>query len=221
MGNLAIVVPAYNEAEEIENVILAASLYGDVIVVDDGSSDDTNIRAKKAKARVIVHSKNRGYEAALETGMQVAVTEGYLYAITLDADGQHDPVLIKQFADMLLQQGMDLVVGDRDVLQRWSEVVFSKCGSLLWNLTDPLSGMKGYRLSWLIEIGAFDTRGLVGTELAVKMIVNGAKFSEIPILTRARTGESRYGDGFWANMKIIKSLIVLIFLNKARSIKIG
>jgi glycosyltransferase involved in cell wall biosynthesis len=213
MKKLAVVIPAYNEAEKIESIVDAAMRYGDVIVVDDGSCDDTSILSKKNKALVIVHAENRGYEAALETGMQAAVKEGYLYAITLDADGQHDPALIEQFKSEL-EDGLDLVVGHRDNFQRWGEVVFSIFGSLLWGLKDPLSGMKAYRLSWLIKVGAFDTKRLVGAELAVKMIVKGANFREIPIVTHSRDGDSRFGDGLLVNLKLIKALITLIFMVK-------
>ena len=213
MCKVALIIPALNEASKIASVVRSARNYGDVIVVDDGSSDGTGFYAKAAGAFVATHSCNLGYEAAIETGMQTALKAQYVYAITLDGDGQHSPDLIASFLAEL-DSGLDLVLGARDVYQRWSEVVFAKFGSLVWGVTDPLCGMKAYRLSWLETIGTFDTKKLVGTELAVKMIVNGAKFSEICITTMPRHGATRFGDGFLANIRIIKALIVLIWVLK-------
>ena len=213
MKELVLVIPAFNEASQIYNVVASALEYADVIVIDDGSTDKTAILAETAGAYVIKHAQNKGYEAALSSGVLAAKERGYVYALTLDADGQHDPRVIESFI-VELNLGCDLIIGYRDKLQRWSEVLFAKLGLVLWGVRDPLCGMKLYRLDWLDRFGGFDTKKLVGTELAVRMIENGALFRQIPIKTRPRFGESRFGEGLMPNLKIIRALLVLILIPK-------
>lgn len=213
MKELVLVIPAFNEAMKISDVVLGAREFADVIVIDDGSVDATAQLAEDAGALVIKHTQNRGYEAALNSGILAAKDHGYVYALTLDADGQHDPLLINDFI-----QGLDkepeLIIGHRDKLQRWSEVLFACVSKILWGVRDPLCGMKLYRLDWLNRIPYFDTKKLVGTELAIKMIVSGASFQQVPIRTRPRFGESRFGEGIKPNIKILRALMILLTVQK-------
>ena len=84
-----IVIPALNEEKTIEFVVTGASQFADVLVVDDGSSDDTGALAKSAGAHVASNGTPRGYEAAISTGLAIALSRGYQFVITMDADGQH------------------------------------------------------------------------------------------------------------------------------------
>ena len=86
---LAVVIPAYNEAETIAAVVVGARQFGDVIVVDDGSRDGTADLARGAGAIVVSLGGNTGYEGALGAGVQHAIDERYEFALTMDADGQH------------------------------------------------------------------------------------------------------------------------------------
>ena len=88
--NLAIIVPAYNEEKTISKVVEKLIPYGKPIVIDDGSSDSTSIRALKAGALVVTHSKNLGYDEALNSGFRKAITMGYSVAYTLDENGQQE-----------------------------------------------------------------------------------------------------------------------------------
>lgn len=204
---IAAVIPAFNEAAAIEAVTRAVAEYACPIVVDDGSVDGTGDLARQAGAIVVTHEQNKGYDAALESGLQHALSLGFVYAVTLDADGQHEPERIVVF-QQLLEQGADLVVGARDRLQRVSERIFSLAGRLLWGIRDPLCGMKGYRLSLLAQAGHFDSYGSVGTELSIRILKNRTRHAvrEVLITTRRRTGASRFGSGLGANLKILKAL---------------
>ncbi len=87
-----VILPAYNESGRIGQMVTKVLEYcKDVIVVDDGSKDQTANDAKSAGASVIIHEVNQGKGAALETGFRVAAERGFEFIITMDADGQHDP----------------------------------------------------------------------------------------------------------------------------------
>src|SRR5713101_5594916 len=94
---VGIVIPAFNESATIVSVVQSAGRYGGAIVVDDGSTDNTAELAIHAGAVVVSHGRNRGYDAALNTGFKRAAELGTEIIITVDADGQHDPSLIQKF----------------------------------------------------------------------------------------------------------------------------
>lgn len=101
-----IIIPAYNEESAIKNVVSGSLKYSDVLVVDDGSRDRTSPFAREAGARVTKHDRNKGKGAALKTGMEYALNEGYDAMIMLDGDGQHDPQFIPQLVESLDESGM-------------------------------------------------------------------------------------------------------------------
>jgi hypothetical protein len=106
-------IPAYNEEKTVANVVKEAKKFVDlVIVVDDGSRDNTAKAAREAGAVVVRHPRNMGYGAAVKTLMRAALAAGAQYAVLLDADGQHDPTDISKFLEKL-KEGADLVIGNR------------------------------------------------------------------------------------------------------------
>jgi len=202
---LVAVLPALNEAGTIANVVKSLRAYGDVVVVDDGSTDYTGDLARAAGAFIVSHAVNRGYDQALESGLLWAAAQGYRYAITLDADGQHTATSITLFTQEL-EAGADLVIGIRDRRQRWAESLFSLTAKTLWNIDDPLCGMKGYRLDLLRTAGRFDTYSSVGTEFCIRAARSGRRVHQIEVSTSPRIGVSRFGSGLRANLKILRSL---------------
>lgn len=110
-----ILIPAHNEAERVGAVVRGihdALPTADVVVVDDGSSDQTPLVAREHGAIVLTHPFNLGYGAALQTGYHYAVRHGYERVVQMDADGQHDPRSLPDLLDTL-DEGYDLVIGSR------------------------------------------------------------------------------------------------------------
>lgn len=105
------IIPAYNEEVAIETVVEGALKHSDVIVVDDGSRDNTYNLAKKAGATVINHNKNKGKGAAIKSGLKEGLKNKYDVFIFIDGDGQHDPDNIPLIASHI--NGAKLVVGSR------------------------------------------------------------------------------------------------------------
>ncbi len=206
---LAVVIPALNEAGSIEEVVRQVSQRALVIVIDDGSDDNTALLARAAGAYVVSHPINRGYDGALETGFETAISLGCTLAVTMDADGQHDPAMLNHFI-VELEAGADLVVGRRDRRQRWSEILFCEIARRVWGLDDPLCGMKGYRLSALEKIHNLNSYQSIGTELAIRLIVDGARVSQFNIKTRRRHDVSRFGANLKADLRICYALWVAL-----------
>ena len=134
-----VVVPAYNEGKTIAAVIAKIKTHRpSVVVVDDGSNDNTFQQAKDAGAVVLKHKVNLGKGAALKTGCDYAVRLGAKKIIAMDADGQHDPEEIPKF--MAALDTHDIVFGCRQIPKtmplvfRFGNKVISKTMHLLYNI---------------------------------------------------------------------------------------
>jgi len=113
-ADVAALVPAYLEHRTIAEVVRRTLPHvAEVLVVDDGSADDTTPLAEAAGARVIRHPRNRGKGAALKTGLQDLQEKNYTYVIMLDADGQHLPEEITSFIEEGNRRASALIVGSR------------------------------------------------------------------------------------------------------------
>jgi glycosyltransferase involved in cell wall biosynthesis len=109
-----VLIPAYQEAPRIAPVIELAAAFLPVVVVDDGSTDDTAAVAERSGATVIRQQPNQGKGAALRAGFRHALGQGHAAVITLDADGQHDPGEIPAFVAAWERTASQLVIGHRD-----------------------------------------------------------------------------------------------------------
>ncbi len=107
-------MPAHDEAPRIGAVVKGAAAHLLVLVVDDGSADDTAVRATEAGAAVLQQTPNQGKGAALRTGFRWALEHGFEAAVTLDGDGQHDPAEISKFVQAWAAGRPDLVIGRRN-----------------------------------------------------------------------------------------------------------
>ena len=108
---IIVIIPAYNEEKAIKSVVKCALKYGDVLVVDDGSTDSTYNFAKNAGAKIVKHEENMGKGAAIKSGIKEALNNDYDVLTLLDGDGQHDPDCIPLFISNM--GGNELVIGSR------------------------------------------------------------------------------------------------------------
>lgn len=204
---VGIVIPALNESATIVGIVEAVVKYGVPIVVDDGSTDRTGALALNSGAVVVAHKDNRGYDEALNSGFNKAAELGYEIIVTVDADGQHDPLLIEKFIAEI-DLGFDVVVGVRNKRQRFAEHLFAWYTLLRFGINDPLCGMKAYKTSVYAKLGYFDSYGSVGTQLMIFAAHKNYQFKQIPFNARERHGSSRFGQVLSANYKIIRALIL-------------
>jgi glycosyltransferase involved in cell wall biosynthesis len=155
-GDTIIILPAFNEAEGIGAVIAGARRHvpdATIVVVDDGSTDDTRARALASGARVLSLSFNMGYGVALQTGYKYAFSEGFGYLVQIDADGQHDPSDIPALLGIVRSGDYDLCLGSRFLIgetyriplfRRLGMMVLRRVASALvgHTVTDPTSGFQ-------------------------------------------------------------------------------
>lgn len=188
---LLALIPAYNEAQRLGPVVASALAYLPVLVVDDGSRDETTRVAEVAGATVLRQVPNQGKGAALRAGMRWALDAGYAAVVTLDADGQHDPAELPMFLDQFTRTGADLIIGRRNfdhmplvrrvanTLGRWS---FS------WAVGQPIyDNQSGYRLLSRRMMEAVIPSQEQGFEFEVEMITtclrHGYTLDWVPIRT--------------------------------------
>jgi dolichol-phosphate mannosyltransferase len=215
-----VVIPAYNEEENIaalldriENATRDRGLALDIIVVDDGSLDSTpSILADKAREytnlQVVTHTPNKGFAAALKTGIRTALAGGYDGAVFMDCDQTHDPADLPAFISGL-EQGVDLVIGSRYVGNGgmvdvpWHRILISKIGNGLGKLffrlpvRDASSGYRALsrRAMESIKIEANDFSIQVEEVLRARKL--GLAFTEIPIvLVNRKLGVSKFNLTF-------------------------
>jgi len=217
MGNagVGIIIPTLNEEETLSRIVSEVSQFGRVIVIDDGSTDDSYKIAKSTGACVVRHDRNYGYDAALTSGFNKAADLALNMVVTIDADGQHTPNTIKTFID-LLRKDFDIVVGTRRGFPRPAERLFALYTSARFGIVDPLCGLKGYNMRVYRAAGFFSKHCLFGTELALFGAINRYQLAQVPIQTLERAGTPKIGNSLIANTKLLLALARLITLDLGR-----
>jgi glycosyltransferase involved in cell wall biosynthesis len=191
VADILALIPAFEEGPRVAGVVLGATAHLPVLVVDDGSSDDTATRAETAGATVIVQRPNQGKGAALRAGFAWALSHGFDAVVTLDADGQHDPAEIPAFLEAFERTEADLIIGRRD-FSRMPPIrrLANRLGgvALSWAAgRDIPDNQSGYRLlsRRLIEAVADSTES--GFEYEIEMITTciraGYRLEWVPIRT--------------------------------------
>lgn len=203
---LVAVVPAFNEAATIGQVVTNACHHCTVLVVDDCSRDGTSAKAEAAGAIVVRNPRNLGYEGALNRGFDVAMHRGFTHIVTVDADGEHDPAVLAAFARELIDRRTPLVLGVRPHRQRLAEVIMGLYVRCRFGAHDILCGMKGYDAELVRRNGGFDTSNAVGTELALNSIRRGIPFEEIRVSGTRRVDAPRFDRRWKANLRILRVL---------------
>ncbi len=191
----AALIPAYNEEARIAPVILKAKKYVDIVIVcDDGSTDLTREISRSLGAEVVRHERNMGYGAALHTLFSEALRRGVDVAVTLDADGQHDPDFIPDLIEPIEKGEADLVVGSRFIrggsapgispTRKLALKILNSLGRKATKLTisDTQSGMRAYSKRALkAALEAMEKGMAVSLGILKEVGRAGLKVREVPI----------------------------------------
>jgi glycosyltransferase involved in cell wall biosynthesis len=206
-------IPAFNETCRIASVVAAARLYLPVLVVDDGSSDTTAECARQAGAEVLLQTPNQGKGAALRAGFRRALDSGCEAVITLDADGQHDPLEIPAFLEKASAQPAGLIIGERDfsrmpLVRRLANLLGRACLSLA--LGEPVrDNQSGYRLITRPVMQAMLASTEQGFEFEVEMVAvcmrMGYRLDWVPIQTiyQGEKSHIRPGQHVWNFLRVV------------------
>lgn len=206
---ITITFSAYNEEENLRRVLERAHPFGNLIVVDDGSSDATIRVARECGAAIAAHPLNMGQGLAVMTGFKAALLGECDVIIEMDADGQHDPEEIPLFIEKMEETGADIVVGSRILGSNyegapWARRYFlPKLTALLngitgYKMTDSMCGFRAFRREGLVRALPILDRMIEPQYLAAEMFIRfsrlGLTVDEVPIRMRDRTsGVSRKG----------------------------
>jgi len=193
-----IVIPVFDEATTIERVVAGARAHGPVLVVDDGSRDDSGAVAARAGAEVLRHPRRLGKAQALLTGIAAARRRGASLVVTLDGDGQHDPEAIPALLAAARRAGRAVIVGNRldgpgalPAPRRNAIRVASFFTS--WTSGQPVqdsqSGFRVYPLALFDEVRTHRGGFVLETEILLAAAAHGWSVEEVSVAARPRAGE--------------------------------
>lgn len=220
---LLIGIPAYNEHEAIGKVLqgIPRKIKGisrvDILVVDDGSIDNTGEKAARYNAKVVSHLINRGLGGALKTILRYANSNGYDFLVTIDADGQHNPSDIIRVVDRLLVNDVDVVVTSRWLKPTqgvWLRYFVNWLANILtyflfgiWT-SDSQSGFRGFTRKAFERINIQSDGMEVSSEFFKEIDKNKLRFTEVPIDAIYTEYSKRKGQKLTNGFNVLMQLIV-------------
>ncbi len=209
--DLLIIIPAYNEEKNIESILdqleePQIARIADVLVMNDHSSDRTNLLVKRRKHALVTHVYNLGYGGGLRLGYKYAIRRGYNYVIQMDADGQHDVCNIPQLYKALKtpdESGRlpDIVLGSRFMegssafeLSMAKRLAFALFRLMIFlgtgrKITDPTSGLQGLSRRTVLFYSQYNhyDDSYPDANMIIQMLLLGFRIREIPAVMHART----------------------------------
>jgi glycosyltransferase involved in cell wall biosynthesis len=202
-GGICVVIPAYNEGRAIREVLEQAKGSGlEILVVDDGSSDETAELAEATGVHLVRHGTNRGKGVAIRTAISWVLEHGFEAALFMDADGQHAPEEIGLFSRQWEETGADLILGSRmhdNSAMPWVRKVSNRFSSFLISVlagTRVTDSQSGYRLLSARLLERLRNSGGAGFDFESEMIVDtvraGLGYAEVPIRCIYGTETSHY-----------------------------
>jgi glycosyltransferase involved in cell wall biosynthesis len=230
MPGILIIIPAYNEGERIGKVVKGVREVApdfDILVVNDGSKDDTVAASRNAGAVVVSHPFNLGYGVAIQTGYKFALTKGYDFAVQMDGDGQHDPAYIPQLLAAVIQGKTDFVLGSRflasesyapSMVRRVGMIFFRWLISVLigTRITDSTSGFQAFNRKviryFTTEIFPCD---YPDADILLTLHRAGFRIKEVPVRMHAGiSGKSMHAG--WMPLYYIFKMLLSIFVTLLR-----
>lgn len=226
-----VIIPAYNEEENIKKVV--ESIYDlkidlDVLVVNDGSTDNTSKEANNTNAIVINLPNNLGIGGGVQTGYLYALKNNYDIAIQLDGDGQHNPKDIIRMLEKIENEKYDMVIGSRFITKtNYKQTIFRMAGIRIVSfiikmmtgkkIYDTTSGYRAINKDIIREFSMNYPYDYPEPETNMRMIMKNKKIIEIPVEMRKRIA----GKSFVTPLKSIKYMIKValsLFILKLKKI---
>ena len=192
---ILISIPVYNEARHIDKVLSEVGRYADnILVIDDGSSDETPLLLARHGVEVIRHAENRGYGRSMQDMFRWAHVDGFDWLITMDCDEQHEPKSIPEFMAAIERNESDVISGSRYLRSDMKmdeppaerrkinlQLTQTLNELLKLELTDAFCGFKAYRVERLADM-QFDIDGYdFPMQFWVQAVANGLRVGELPV----------------------------------------
>jgi glycosyltransferase involved in cell wall biosynthesis len=219
-----IVIAAYNEESAISDVVrgLKREGYPDIVVVDDGSKDDTYNKAEKAGAIVLKHVINRGQGAALRTGMEYSLKKGAEIIVHFDADGQHNPKEVRDIIRPIIDGEADVSLGSRFLNKKSNVplikrivlkigVVFTYLFSGIW-LTDTHNGFRAFSRDAAKRVEIKQDKMEHASEIIDQIKLKKIRYKEVPVTIIYTKHSIEKGQSPFNSIRIAARLIWTKFL---------
>jgi glycosyltransferase involved in cell wall biosynthesis len=232
MADTLVIIPAYNEEQVIGDVIsgiLALDSGLDILVVNDGSRDNTAAVAARAGAMVLSHVFNMGYGVTIQTGYKFAYNKGYRYIVQIDADGQHDTRFVTELLEPVRNGDVDFAIGSRflwfdsyrpSFSRRLAILFFRKLVTVIIGreITDPTSGYQAFNRS----VMKFFTTDVFpcdypDADMLITLNLAGFRMREVPVRMYANpTGKTMHSGAkpLYYMVKMCLSILVTLLRNR-------
>lgn len=214
--NIFVVIPTYNEAKTIGSIVSELDKKDfRVVVVDDGSRDNTIIAANKAGAELIVHTKNAGKGRCVREGLEHALENGCEAVITMDGDGQHSLKDISKFIEEFTRSGADIVLGNRlhnpknmPFIRRWTNLFMSFMLSLLMaeRVEDSQCGFRLISKKAIENMKLNTVKYEIESEMILEAKRRGLKISSVNI-DSIYQGEASQINPFFDTIRFVKFIV--------------
>ena len=215
-----VIIPAFNEDQMIASVVREVKeIYGNVIVVDDASSDRTAVTARSAGARVLQHPINLGQGASLQTGFDFALAAGASHIVTFDADGQHQIADVPGMLETLIVSGADIALGSRFLgnaigmsqSRRWllrAATLFTKLTTGL-SLSDCHNGLRVLTAKGARTLSLRQNRMAHASEILGGIQRHRLSFVEVPVTISYTDYSRQKGQSFSDAFVICRDLLAV------------
>lgn len=225
--NILVIIPAYNEEENILNVIADLKTNfseADILVINDCSKDNTENLLIENNINYLNTPFNLGYSGVVQTGFKYAVKNDYDYVAQFDGDGQHIASELKKMYYEIKQNNFDLVVGSRFLKETdYNHSFFRSIGTNLFrrlikiscgqNITDPTSGLQVLNKKIYNEYSKiYNYPEYPDANLLIRIIKKGYKVREIPVNMRERIAGVSMHAGIWKPIKYMIKMFYSIFI---------
>ncbi len=227
---LLIIIPAFNEAENIERVVdnLEENYwYYDYVIINDGSSDDTRKICTRKQYNLLDLPVNVGLSGAIKSGMRYANFYGYDYVLQLDGDGQHDPAYIDSMIKEMEKSGCDIVIGSRFKNNR-KPLTARMLGSILItgairlttgkHIGDVTSGMRLFNKKMIKQFG-YDIHYSPEPDTLAYLLNCGVQIREVQVTMSERIAGTSYlnlWNSMWYMLKMMFSILLFQWVRKRR-----
>ncbi|MGA1979316.1 MAG: glycosyltransferase family 2 protein [Sedimentisphaerales bacterium] len=215
-----VIIPAYNEEPVLADVISELQDYDcsyHLVVIDDGSSDNTAKIARKFPVHLLVHPMNLGQGAALATGIEYALRQKADIVVTFDGDGQMQPADIGLLVDTLIKEDLDVVLGSRYLTKRAEGMpatrnLVLRTATIMTilttglKITDTHNGIRAFKAKALSKIKLTQNRMAYASEILSEIARNRLTYREIPVSIRYTEYSKRKGQ---SNLNAINILFDL------------
>ncbi len=229
MAKKLVIIPAYNEERSVVGQcleVMSASDDYDVVVINDGSEDDTARLCAEKGIKVLNLAVNLGIGGAMQTGYRYAYHNGYDIAVQVDGDGQHDPGYLDEMYEKLVSEDADMVIGSRFIeneghrsttLRRIGIRYFTFLIKRLTGqtVTDPTSGFRMAGRKVIREFAMDYPQDYPEPESLMRLIGTGRKVIEMPVRMRGRTGGIS-SISFTASVYYMIKVTIAVILERMR-----